>query len=261
MKVALHPWNNQRPIPTIPALVQSFIDGQFSSECSGFTAKVETDMHDTGHGMDYLNQLTVTKGEEFVYDSGMLKWRNGLPGSTDRRELHFCNVGLRIDGETLLMGVENGCSAILIYELKDGQKWRKESCDIGEVRRATEAAKIVPIDMPSLRKAFGNDIDSYWTVGSVDFETDFGPGFMVYHNGHSTDEVWDFIQVLVLHKGKPYISDRVITGLTWHGKFTTCGVIDRKVNGSHIDVTFWCAYHKNRGGNPKKVSFDLELQG
>jgi hypothetical protein len=260
-QVKLSPYNSgpQKEIPAIPAVVQSFIAGEFSPSCSGHDVKIESDSFNTGHGMDYLNQLIVKNGRSVVYDSGMLLWRNGRPGCRDSYENCFRKVGLKADGDKILLGVEDGNGRVSIYELTARGRRFIEASEVHEIEEAVEAAKIQVTDLASFKKHFEKGKDSYWSFSNHKFDCEFGPAALVYHNDHPTDVVWDFIQILVMHEGKPYISDMVQTSLEWHGKFTNSVFVERKVEGNRFEITLSSGYHKNAYGHPVTLSFELVL--
>lgn len=262
MQVKITPYNSgsQQSIPVIPATVQSFIDGGFTASCSGYAIKVESDSRDTGHGMDYLNQLLVTKDDKVVYDSGMLLWRNGRPCSDDCYYNRFSQVGLKADGEKMLLGIKDGEGKILIHELQNSGRRLLEVSNVKEIEEAVAASKIQITDLNSFKGHFSKGKDHKWRFSSYSFDCVFGPTALVYHNGHTTDVVWDFIQLLVFHDGKPYVSNQIWTNLEWHGKFTDSTLVKRVIDGNCFEITLSSGYHKNSRAHPVTLKFELVLE-
>jgi len=228
--------------------------------------EVKTEHRDTvGHGMDYLNQVVVTKGGQTIYDSEMQLWRNGRPNMQDHPELHIVKVGIKIESGSVLLAVATGKGMIEIDKIENGKRHYVQRFNKAEADRAEESKKFNDLtDLPQLRGHFRknkNQVYPYspWTVGNSDFECELGRGFLAYHNGHPSDTVWDYGVAVVVHGDTVYVSDLFGIGLEHHGKFTTSTVLERKIEGNKFEMIFSSGYHRNPDNYPKKVSFELNM--
>lgn len=242
----------------MPSLVKMFMDREFVTECDGHTVRVEDNHDNTGHGMTYLNRLIVCKGDEVVYDSGMLEWRTGLPGHEDSAHNRFINPSLKRVGEELLLGVLLGNQTVEIYALQNKTTRLKESFDVGKAEKFARTSAVEILGIEALKKCV--EIEGlYYQIGNV-FQCDLGPVFLAYHNGHPTDVVWDYIVAYLFRDGRAYVSSRIPTQLRWHDKFTDSTVLEKKVEGNSVAIRLSSGHHRTPWSNPVNIEFELKLE-
>ena len=152
MLVTLKPYRQPGSAPVMPPLVKMYMDGQFAAQCDGHTVVVETDSQNTGHGMTYLNRLLVRKGDEVIYDTGMMEWRTGLPGHNDSPKNRFINPGMKRVGDDLLLGVMLGTQEVCIYTVTDRLGPQKERFDVGKAEKSAETGAVEIVDIAALQK-------------------------------------------------------------------------------------------------------------
>jgi len=273
MNVKLHPYTIERPTQQTPALVQRFLDGEFKESLNVLTVKIQPERFDTGQGMSYKNRLVIIKqGEEKpLYDSGMLTYRDGHCGSPDNWDLCYRKAGLLEFEGRLLLGIETGIDKVSIFALQpDEHKMRVIQltvCDVKQIELDKRSAAGNENDLNYLRAHFRNTFnhgEQYpWTIGTSDFECDLGKGFLAYHNGRSRQggEEWDKFIAIVVHDGRPYMSDPIPLDLRAHDTFYLCEVRGREVTGNHFKVGFVCRRYDSWAGNytPTFVEFNLEM--
>ncbi len=205
-------------VPTIGPLVRAFEQGRFTADCGEYTVGVETEHNDTGHGMDYSNQMIVTHNGTTIYDSGMQLWRNGCPGSSDIPENCYGSPGLLMEEDKLLLGFRDGNGLVTISEISDKSFRIRESSNPKEIAHRLEKNATAIVSIETLRAHFMKSLSQKWRTSGI-FDYAGGKAVLVFHNGHPTDIVWDYVEVLLFRDEKAYISNQIPTGLKWRCKF------------------------------------------
>ncbi len=273
MNVKLHPYAIERTIQQTPALVRRFLNGEFRESLNALTVKIQLERFDTGQGMSYKNRLVIMEvsEEKPLYDSGMLTYRDGHCGSPDNWDLCYRKAGLLEFEGRLLLGIETGTDKVSIFALQtDEHNMRAIQltvCDMRKIELDKKSAEGNESELNHLRTHFRNTFnhgEQYpWTIGTSDFDCDLGKGFMAYHNGRCGrgGEEWDKFVVVLVHDGKPYMSDFIQLSLRAHDSFYLCEVRGREVTGNKFKVGFVCRRHDSWAGNytPTFVKFKLEI--
>lgn len=248
-------------VEPVPDMVARFIDGDFKEMVDHASVKIDTDREDTGQGMSYKNRLIVRDEKKVAYDTGMLTWRDGRGGYPTIDADCFRKAGLLRRDDTLYLGIEDGEGKVKIRQLPNG--YLVESYDVAMAKKNKVNAELRLNDLKALRSHFRNTYnrgEQYpWKIGGADTACDLGTGFMAYHNRDSGrgGEVWNKFVVIIVHDGRPYISDEIpvsLNGDNWClSHRTSC-----KVEGNTFTVGVACCHYKSTPSTPDyQVAFEL----
>src|SRR3989338_4095317 len=72
MLVTLRPYVTETKTEAMSPFVKRYLDGEFAEKAGAFSVRVENDHRDTGHGLDYLNNLIIEESGKTVFETG---WR------------------------------------------------------------------------------------------------------------------------------------------------------------------------------------------
>jgi len=253
-KLKLRPYEVKVPdVEPVPEQVAEFLRGEFgpsvgrgcSMKAGKFKIEILDKHHDTGHGMDYSNELRITKGGKIVYTSGMLKWRNGLPGGYDNMGAAFSAVAVKGAGDHIILAIRSGDDVVKIQEFRSGQLVTLERYDVGANKKAESSSTRDLATLEGFRGHYKDNLpyEHYkWYGGQKEREFSLGKGLILFLNGHPTDIVFSEAHVLVIHNGRPYYGV-IWLGHRWERKYQNSKIVSVSIEGNVLEVV---TYSGNR---------------
>lgn len=247
-KLKLRPYEVKVPdVEPVPEQVAEFLRDEFGPSIHGgesmtagsYKVEILNGRYNTGHGMDYSNELRITKKGRVVYTSGMLKWRNGLPGGYDNPGASFSKVAVKDVGDHILLAIRSGDDVVRIQKPRAGGLITLEQYDVGANKKAEASSTRDLSTLDGFRDHYKDNLpyESYkWYGGNKDQEFALGNGRLLFLNGHPTDIVFREAHVLVIHNGKPY-HGIIRLGHRWERKYQDSKVVSISIEGNVLEMS------------------------